>query len=512
MTLRLFRNIVIYACAIVAYTGSAAATVSFTTTTSFLPSSGNLAPDLRGIVAADFNGDGIHDLVMVDRTAKVFMYFQGRGDGTFLDPVSMSTGVTSLPPDAIVAADFNGDGKLDIAVTLSTEDSGILAPFVGDQVELFLGDGAGHFSAGPVITDTGTGADSLASGDFNGDGIPDLAVGASGDQAVWIYRGNGDGTFNPPSRFPIATLGRTTLEVAAADINHDGHIDIVAVGSGTMTTLLGDGMGGFTITAPMATTGAGFPQIALADVNEDGNLDAVVVSRSTGDSIFVDIFFGTGAGSFSLARTLPLTGKFPGAVALALADFDSDRHVDIAVGRDGIISILTGDGAGNFPAQYDFAGNNENLQARRMVAADFNRDGRPDLIATSGPEISLLINTSPPSCTDTVDLTYSAGTLNLGFTLMSPQPAIWSTWLASQNSVVNLWLAPIPAVTPAVSLNVPIPGFPMIGNVGVLTVLNNQDSGMVCFDWKTVDTCGVGATPQELRNQIIKNGIMDSLP
>ena len=97
-------------------------------------------------------------------------------------------------------------------------------------------------------------------------------------------------------------------------------------------------------------------------------------------------------------------------------------------------------------------------------------------------------------CDDTLTVSYAAGTLNLGFTLSTATPATWSTWLALQNSVVyNLWSVPIPSVTPAVSFNLPIAGFPHIGPVLVLTTLS-QPRGATCVDWKIVDTASTTTT------------------
>jgi len=510
MTRQLFTRIVMCACAIAACTGSAEATVSFNMA-SYL--SGHF--DMRGITVGDFNGDGVPDLVVVNSETNEFLYWQGNGDGTFGPFVTTSmAGATSLLPEAIVAADFNGDGKLDIAISHP-----YLSPtmaFGGNVITVHLGDGAGHFGDGIIIT-TGTTPTSLAIGDFNGDGIPDLAVGALGDRAVWIHLGNGDGTFRDPTQFPANTLsGGTAMDIATADVNNDGHLDVVAEDSGQVITLLGDGVGGFT-PLPAVNVRSEFAQIALGDINGDGKIDLVAAS-SEFDSTDIDVFLGVGDGTFAFQQEKHVSG--PGS-AITMADFDTDGTLDLALGRSVLvtqqdfISVFTGDGMGNFPAEFDFGFVGDTIPSYRMVAGDFNRDGRPDLAITGGPPrefITVLINTSPRGCDDSLDLTYNGGTLNLSFTLKSAQPAIWSTWLAFPNNVINLWSLPVPRVVPAVNFNVPIPGFPMIGNVGVLTTLSNSTFGLVCADFQIVDTGGVGATPQQLKDQIMKNGIIGSLP
>ena len=113
-----------------------------------------------------------------------------------------------------------------------------------------------------------------------------------------------------------------------------------------------------------------------------------------------------------------------------------------------------------------------------------------------------------PPCTDTMTLTYGAGTVNIGFTLASSTPATFSTWLVHQSGVFNLWSVPVPAIAPAVSFNLPIAGFPSIGNVGLLTVLNAPGWPGACYDWQVVDTGGSGASADALRKQISRTGLI----
>ncbi len=98
-------------------------------------------------------------------------------------------------------------------------------------------------------------------------------------------------------------------------------------------------------------------------------------------------------------------------------------------------------------------------------------------------------------CRDTLTLDYTAGTLNLGFTIQSSAPTTWSAWAVGSFGVGNLWSIPIPAMSPAVSLNVPILGVPAMGPVAVFTVLSTPTQGVMCFDWKIIDTGGTRTTP-----------------
>lgn len=92
------------------------------------------------------------------------------------------------------------------------------------------------------------------------------------------------------------------------------------------------------------------------------------------------------------------------------------------------------------------------------------------------------------TCQDALSLSYSNGTLRMGFRLRASLPATWSTWIGAQNQFFPLWSLSIPAVTPAVSFEVPIPGFPHVGQVSILTFVTNPASGPACGDLKTVDT------------------------
>ncbi|MEO8075918.1 MAG: choice-of-anchor tandem repeat GloVer-containing protein [Acidobacteriota bacterium] len=119
-----------------------------------------------------------------------------------------------------------------------------------------------------------------------------------------------------------------------------------------------------------------------------------------------------------------------------------------------------------------------------------------------------------PPCTATLALTYAGGTIAMRFSLASSTPATFSTWLVHQSGVSTLWSGPVPAIAPAVSFNVPLTGFPAIGNVGILTVLNAPGWSGACYDWQVVDTggAGVGASAETLRNQITRRGLIPKAP
>ena len=272
------------------------------------------------IMAGDFNNDGIVDLAVVNQGENTLSILLGNGDGTF-NAASFrpgtgeeSSGNLCMP---IVAGDFNQDGNLDLAVVNEYDDS----------VTILLGNGDGTFDVANTPT-TGDYPDSIAIGDFNGDGIPDLAVlnsslfiGAQ-NSTITILLGNGDGTF---TSMPISpTSGQYPQSIAAGDLNGDGIPDLV-VGDidGTLNILLGNGNGMFT-PAPIGPESGGAPMaIAVGDLNGDGNLDLAVANNNNA----VKLFLGNGDGTFTAAKTTPTAGTQ--VSSMAIGDFNGDGLPDL---------------------------------------------------------------------------------------------------------------------------------------------------------------------------------------
>jgi uncharacterized repeat protein (TIGR01451 family) len=284
--------------------------------------------------------------------------------GTSFPSTPSSSVAVETFPQGIVAADFNGDGKIDLAVANNTDGT----------ISVLLGHGDGTFAAGLVAT-AGSGANWIAVGDFDGDGKLDMAVansGSTGPAGVTILHGNGNGTFTAGASL---TTGDGPFAVATADFNGDGHLDLVVSNSndGTLTVFLGHGDG--TFAAGTTLTVGNFPQvIVVGDFDENGSLDLAVCNQVDNT---VSLLSGTGTGAFGPQTTFSTgTSGFP--IGLIAADFNSDSHLDLAAVNASTVGVLLGNGAGGFTLHETASTGTSDLIAG--VAGDYNGDDKPDLV------------------------------------------------------------------------------------------------------------------------------------
>jgi hypothetical protein len=366
-------------------------------------------PVATGIAIGDVNGDGIPDLVSAGGYIAL-----GNGNGTFQAPIYYPVqsayspgnvvlaklsrdGLTDIVTDSDnavsvllslgkgkyedgnwtsvtggagcgAAADYNGDGKPDLAVNTAN----------GITILLGTGNSSAPFTTGSTIALAG--ADCLITGDLNNDGIPDLLVPANG-QAI-AYLGNGDGTFTETSSTAIPTGGYLVL----ADFNNDGNLDFATSGN---LLALGNGDGTFQTPAPFVPDppAPGYlAGIASGDLNGDGYPDVVLTNEFQN---YIYILINNRKGGFTQSSLQPPTGDPYEPTQIALADLNGDGNLDAVTGTEsGGIGVYLGNGAGGLAYLY---GPSEALSAGPFTIADVNGDGIPDLCVEGDGSVATLL-------------------------------------------------------------------------------------------------------------------------
>ena len=339
----------------------------------------NVAP----VAEADFNGDGLPDLAFVIAQGNKVLINTVLRTGNRSQPFKPGPQTVITPPpnswaNGIVAADFNNDGKPDIAICFAFV-SGANLPGI---VQVYLGNGDGTFTQAPGELQLPLTAFQMVAADFNNDGNADLAF-TSG----YVALGNGDGTFGAPIQFYPSNGGEFGIWIGAADFNHDGKMDLAfqvcqgCESSPPLLVYLGNGDG--TFQQPISYTWNGLAQwAAIADVNNDGIPDIVALSYTEGPNQPVAaVFLGNGDGTFK--PPLYVRSTWVGQPnQMIVADLNGDGKPDLAITDwwENSVYLFAGNGDGTFGPQVQVGGasgpgwiSSANLQGQ-------TKPGFPDLL------------------------------------------------------------------------------------------------------------------------------------
>ena len=445
---------------------------------------------------ADFNEDGKIDIAGVQPQG--FAILEGDGTGEFNDALSYHTSIPFMRD--LVAADFNNDGKQDFAIIGPGFQGQI--PGGGGVVEVALGDGSGGFTRKSI---SNFGLDlptAITSADFNNDGKLDLAVTQPSNGRVSILLNDGTGGFPTNiSSVPFAFVGFQPVALKPVLMNNDTKVDLIVIraitNSYVVMLALGDGVFTDIGGGQLQGTNSFNDDLAIGNFNADGEFDMAVIR--SGESV-VNVLSGNGTSQFSNYATVSIPGtpisvvvkdlngdgkddiavtnseiinnirqpyvsvlinngaqgfngptNYPtdGAGILGVGDFNGDGKPDIAVSSGAIfvgsnldgISVLTNKGNGEFDAAINFSAG---PVSDHLAVADFNNDGKDDVIVSQNAgSVALLLSTSVPSqpCLNINDVTITetdSGTTNAVFT-------VTLSAASAQTVKVNYFATPIPS-------------------------------------------------------------------
>ncbi len=339
--------------------------------------------------SADLNRDGIPDLIVAQQTASRVGVLLGNGDATFGARGDFWAGGSS--PSQIVPADMNRDGIPDLVVGHS----------LGGTIGVLIGRGDGTFDD-PRTQDMPFlhNAVGIAVGDFDRDGIPDVATANGDGQRVSVFRGIGDGTLSSPTT--ITTAGGNITAIVAGDFDRDGRIDLAAIGGGfsaRLNLLRGNGDGSFQASTVNLASGSQPQAVRAVDLDRDGDLDLVIANHGNAT---VSVLPNVGGG-FATRHDHAVWGTPRG---LDVGDVHGDLIPDVVFsdGTGSTVGVLRGQTDGTFAAATSHA---VGTAAYGVAVADLDRDGRSEIVAPGYTQqtIAVLLGTTdlqPPSTVDDI--------------------------------------------------------------------------------------------------------------
>ena len=371
----------------------AAAQISFVLSTNYPVGAGPY-----NICAADVNGDGKLDLISANLIENSITVLTNDGSGSFVFNATYAAG---SQPRMVTAADVNGDGKVDLIVA----DIGYWNSGWDNHLTVLTNDGSGGFaiSSSPVV---GFGPIRVVAADVNGDGKVDLISANYYSYTLSVLTNDGSGGFVTSGTYPMAD---GAASVAAADVNGDGKLDLICANvrssdayGNSITVLTNDGSGGFGFNAKYLVgnpqpNGSG-PWTIVAFTNVNGRVD---LASANGYDNTITLLANNGSGGFVLATNYPV-GNSP--VNMVAADVSGDGKMDLICMNqyDNTLSVLINDGSGGFVLTTNYPDGlvGPGGGPDELVAADVNGDGKMDLICGdwNASALRVLINTSvnPP--------------------------------------------------------------------------------------------------------------------
>ncbi len=351
-------------------------------------------PAPSGLAAGDFDRDGKPDLVTTASTAIAgaadFVFFEGLGDGGFAAGAGSVVNAGGGAAWRLLPGDLDRDGKLD------------LLAHQGSRVLSVTGTGAGGFAAAGGLDIAPQTIVDLAAADLDRDGVLDVVLAQTGLDTVLVALGAGDGSFGTPTPYAASSIASDDVtSVAVADVDRDGDLDLVLalarVGGGSTLALLNvlrnDGAGVFGSLYSGPPIGGGEYELALADMDKNGSPDVFAMAKTTGWS---STLLNNGAGFFAIFESGYSDGLHMGA-DVVLRDLDNDGDVDMASASSYGNELLVRSGKGNGQLEksqhYGVGSFVSTPVPEGLVAADFDRDGRPDLAVLdhAGGRIGVLL-------------------------------------------------------------------------------------------------------------------------
>jgi FG-GAP-like repeat len=316
-----------------------------------------------GLAVADINRDGKLDVAVTNPTSNRVNVLLGNGDGSLQARHSFPVGNNPL---SLTLADVGGDGKLDL----------LIANHGGDSISLLRGTGNNNLFAAATTAaalEAGAGPTTLTTADINKDGHPDLVVANASLNTVDVLANLGHGTFAAPV---AVTVGTQPTGIAVADINDDGKPDITVTNTGdnslsllfNSTVIAPSGRFVAAPGSPVSSGGNGPQLMAISDVNRDGKPD-LAVANVNGNAMA--LLMANGNGGFQPPRLVAT-----GSVSPIFADVNGDGKVDLIFGTTNDISVMLGNGDGNFPAIQHVAPDDS---LTSIASGDINGDGKLDI-------------------------------------------------------------------------------------------------------------------------------------